>query len=226
MKITAVIPVFNEKHSIGNLVLKAKQYCNDVIVVDDGSTDKTADILKTLGCKYVLHADNQGQGAATRTGVNVALRLGADIIVTLDGDGQHSPDNIPLLLKPVLDNTADVVVGSRIAQLQGVPEYRKLGIDFITWLYNVGSQYKLSDSLLCLRVFKSEVLRNIQIEENRFGFCPEMLIKIRQKGYRIKDIPINCIYHDDYSLNSTYSPVRLGLILMRKTIKWRIKIEH
>jgi glycosyltransferase involved in cell wall biosynthesis len=219
-----VIPVYNEESAITKVVKETKKYCDQVVVVDDCSDDGTAEVVSNLGVEYRRHDVNKGQGASTRTGIIAALSLGADIIVTIDGDGQHDPSYIPLLLEHM--TTADVVIGSRFLEPSTTPEYRKFGIKVLTWLYNIGSKQKLTDSLLCLRAFKSSILRSIEIEEDGFGFCPEMLIKIRKKGFVIKEVPISCTYHEDYKQNSTFSPVKLASILAYKILVWRIKIEY
>src|SRR4030042_149553 len=114
MKVTAVIPVYNEENTIARVVRETQCYCDEVIVVDDCSTDKTPQIIQELGIKYALHGKNYGAGAATRTGILMALKFNADIVVTIDGDGQHNPKEIPMLLAPFKShNNVGIVVGSR-----------------------------------------------------------------------------------------------------------------
>ena len=113
MKIVAVIPAYNERGEIEAVVRAVQKYCDAVIVVDDGSSDGMRFVVDELGVNFVRHPVNKGQGAATRTGIKLALELGADIVITLDGDGQHDPDQIPQLLNRMRETNADVVVGSR-----------------------------------------------------------------------------------------------------------------
>ncbi len=227
MKTIAVIPVYNESESIADVVRETRKYCDDVVVVDDCSSDKTAEILRGLNITIATHHINKGQGAATRTGIFTALSLGADVIVTLDGDGQHDPSQIPLLLTAIADKDTDIVIGSRFSPQHptSIPAYRKFGASVITWVFNVGHKQKLSDSLLCFRAFKRSVLTSITIEEDGFGHCPELLLKAIHKGFKIVEIPANCFYHKDYKRNSTFSPVKLASILIWKIIQWRIRIE-
>lgn len=224
MKVVAVIPVCNEEKSIVSVVRQTQKYCDEVIVVDDSSTDRTPQILRELGFKHILHKENKGVGAATRTGVLRALEQGADVVVTLDGDGQHNPSDIPYLLREM--GSSDITIGSRfIKQQLGVPAYRSFGIGIVTWLYNFGNKNKVTDALCCLRAFSSESLKAIGIQESGFGFSTETLIKARKRRLRITEVPVNCIYHKDYKQNSVFNPVKLGLILALKTIYWRIKLN-
>ena len=225
MKVIAVIPAYNKEKFIADVIRETKRYCDDIIIVDDGSTDKTTEVAKRMGFKTIKHSTNMGVGAATRTGIVTALDCGADIIVTIDGDGQHVPSDIPKLLA-ALDNDTDIVTGSRFLGTKGVPAYRQFGIKVLRFCYNFGSKNKLSDNLFCFRVFKSKSLEKIDIVENGFGFCSEMLIKARHMGFKIKEVPANCVYHKKISDNSTFNPIKLGLIIGWKIIVWRLKIEH
>jgi glycosyltransferase involved in cell wall biosynthesis len=153
------------------------------------------------------------------------------VVVTLDGDGQHDPNDIPRLVFEIAQGHADVVVGSRYClnrrrlrdDSETVPMHRSLGIRLITWLYNVGMGSKISDSQCCFRAFRGEVLRNLEIVESGFGFSTEMLMKIRKAGYRIAEVPVRCTYHKDYGKNSTLPPVRHFLEVLWRTLYWRLR---
>ncbi|EHR79127.1 glycosyl transferase [Thermococcus litoralis DSM 5473] len=112
MKTLIIIPAYNEELTIGSVVALAKKY-GDVLVVDDGSKDRTSEIAQKAGAIVIRHEVNKGKGAALKTGFGYALANGYDVIVTIDADGQHNPDEIPLLLKPILEGEADLVIGSR-----------------------------------------------------------------------------------------------------------------
>jgi glycosyltransferase involved in cell wall biosynthesis len=226
VKIIAVIPAYNEALAITEIVKKTLEYCDDIVVVDDCSIDKTSEVVEKLGIRYIRHSKNQGQGASTRDGIALALSLNPDVVITLDGDGQHRPEQIPLLLSPLVNDEVDMVIGSRFISKTDIPHYRKYGIGIITWFYNLGHNIKVTDSLLCFRAFKRHVLDGFIIKDSGFGFCMEMMIRARQGGFRIKEVPINCVYHKEYDLNSTLDPIRLALILVWKTILWRAKIEY
>lgn len=226
MKTIAVIPTYNEENTIAQVVKDTQNHCDDIIVVDNNSTDKTAvkAYESVVGGIFVFEEYTQGAGAATRKGIGKALELGADIVITLDGDGQHNPAHIPWLLSPFsAEHSPDIVIGSRFwGKGNKIPLYRSFGIKIITWLFNVGAKHKITDSQCGFRAFSRKTLESIGIEENGFGFSIEMLVKARKKGLWIVEVPITCVYHGNLKQNSTLNPIRHGLGVALKTIKWRI----
>jgi glycosyltransferase involved in cell wall biosynthesis len=220
-KIIAVIPAYNEEGFIGKVVSGARRYVDEVIVVDDGSTDDTAGVARVAGARVIKHKTNQGAGKATKTAFAAAKRSRADIVVSLDGDAQHNPDEIPRLLAPILNNKADLVIGSRFLQprLQQMPGYRKFGIDVITFLYNLGSRVRVSDSQCCFRAHTRRLIEALNITEAGFGFSVQVLIQARKKGFTITEVPISTIYH---ARGSTTNPVTHGLGVAFDVIKHRL----
>lgn len=219
----AAIPCFNEGQFISDIVTKALIYVDKVIVVDDGSTDNTAEAAQAAGAEVIRHRERQGAGAATRSAFETAKTSNADILVTLDGDGQHNPDEIPRVLAPVLRNGADLVIGSRFLKPEtNISRYRKFGIDVITWLYNFGSKVRVSDSQSCLRAHSRRLFEAINITEKGFGFSVQVLIKARKKGFVITEVPISCVYH---SQGSSLNPIAHGLGVAFDVIKLRLKNE-
>jgi glycosyltransferase involved in cell wall biosynthesis len=190
-------------------------------VIDDGSTDNTAGAAQAAGAEVIRHKTNQGAGAATKTAFEAAKRRHADILVTLDGDGQHNPDEIPQLLAPILNREADLVIGSRFLRpnLRQMPKYRKFGINVITFLYNLGSKVRVSDSQCCFRAYNHRLIEAVSITEAGFGFSVQVLIQARKKGFTIKEVPISCIYH---SQGSSLNPVIHGLGVAFNVIKHRL----
>lgn len=212
MKIIAVIPCLNEERFIAALVSGALPHVDRVLVVDDGSTDATASVAREAGAEVISHATRRGAGAATRSGFEAAIKLGADIVVTLDGDGQHNPAEIPLLLQPLLQDNADFVIGSRFINHEtNIPAYRKLGVDFITWMYNLGSKVTVTDAQSGFRAHSRKLLKSIAITHDDFSFSVEVLVKARKKGFRIAEVPVTCVYHDR---GSTSNPVLHGFSVM------------
>jgi glycosyltransferase involved in cell wall biosynthesis len=209
MKIIAVIPCLNEANFIGNVVSGAVKFVDRVIVVNDGSKDDTSRIAQSAGAEVISHPYSQGAGAATRSGFETAVKYGADIVVTLDGDGQHNPDEIPLLVQPLLQSRADLVIGSRfIEHSTNIPSYRKFGVDIITWMYNLGSNVKVTDAQSGFRAHSRKLLKSIAITHDNFSFSIEVLVQARKKGFHIQEVPISCLYHDQ---GSTSNPVIHGL---------------
>jgi glycosyltransferase involved in cell wall biosynthesis len=190
-------------------------------VVDDGSTDATPKVARAAGAEVIRHRENQGAGAATKTAFKTAKRKHADIVVTIDGDGQHNPDEIPQLLAPILKGKADLVIGSRFLRprLQQMPRYRKFGIDVITFLYNLGSKLRVTDSQCCFRAQNRRLIEAVNITERGFSFSVQVLIQARKKGFIIKEVPVSCIYH---SQGSNLNPVIHGLGVALNVIKLRL----
>ncbi|MCL5054718.1 MAG: glycosyltransferase family 2 protein [Firmicutes bacterium] len=202
MKISIVIPVYNEEKTVQEMIAKVRQipFGKEIIVVDDGSTDKTAEILHSLqeGSLVLLrHEQNKGKGAALRTGFS---RASGEIIIIQDADLEYNPEDYPALLQPILEGKADVVYGSRFL---GGPHrvlffWHYAGNRFLTLLSNILSNLNLSDMETGYKVFKKEVLNQIKLKSNRFGFEPEFTIKIAKRKMRVYEVPIS-YYGRDYS---------------------------
>ena len=223
MKIIAVIPCLNEAAYIGDVIGKALKHVDRVLVVDDGSGDNTSEVARRAGAEVIRHDRRLGAGAATRTGFLAALREGADIVVTLDGDGQHDANEIPVVIGPVLQGEADLVIGSRFVKpATNMPPYRSVGIDIITRMYNIGSLNKISDSQSCFRSYSRKLLEMVEITRNDFGFSIELLVKARKKGLRIVEVPASCYYHAE---SSTLDPITHGLGVAWSVIKLRAAVE-
>jgi glycosyltransferase involved in cell wall biosynthesis len=224
LKVIAAIPCYNEESYIGNIVAQSLRHVDAVIVVDDGSTDDTARNAEARGASVVRHPANQGPGAAVATGFSAALEAGADVVVTLDGDDQHNPDEIPLLSSLIIKGQADIVVGSRfLGSGCTIPLYRRFGIGVITVLYNLRASGRLRDSQSCFRAYSRRILEEIPLTERGFGFSVEILIRARRRGYRIVEVPISCVYHSDsHSLN----PVYHGLAVAFKVIRLRLRRDR
>lgn len=222
--ITVVIPCYNEVDTIGDIVARAGRHADEVIVADDGSTDGTAFVAREAGAKVVRSNKRQGFGRNVMTGISCALSNGkADIVVTLDGDGQHDPDEIPCVVEYVRQDEADMVIGARFLEKHKIPVYRKCGIKVITWLYNVGHKRKINDAQSCFRAYRRELLEALTFEDGTFGFSTEILVKARKAGFRIREVPIRCIYHRDIRMNSTMNPVAQGVSVAVSTVWWRLR---
>jgi glycosyltransferase involved in cell wall biosynthesis len=196
MKLSVVIPVYNEKTTIEELVdrVKAVKLHKEIIIVDDCSCDGTREIIRRLAddmVSVVLHQRNMGKGAALRTGLRHAT---GDIVVIQDADLEYDPEQYPKLIQPILEGKADVVFGSRFV----TGDYRRVlffwhmvGNKFLTLLSNMLSNMTLTDMETCYKAFKREIFDKIAIEENRFGFEPEITAKIAKLKLRVYETGIS-----------------------------------
>ncbi|HVZ63909.1 MAG TPA: glycosyltransferase family 2 protein [Lacunisphaera sp.] len=199
MKLSVVIPCYNERNTIRAIVdaVRASPIVDkEIIVVDDCSTDGTRDLLRTeiapLVTRIIYHEVNQGKGAALRTGFAAAT---GDAVLVQDADLEYDPQEYPRLLKPIIDNKADVVFGSRFMGAEAhrvVYFWHMVGNRFLTLLSNMCTNLNLTDMETCYKVFRREVLAQIRIEENRFGFEPEITAKVAAlKECRIYEVGIS-----------------------------------
>ncbi len=196
MRLSVVIPVYNEKDYILQIIQRVKDVglAEEIVVVDDCSQDGTRDVLGGLSDPQVrvfFHDRNQGKGAALRTGFS---KTTGDIVIIQDADLEYDPQEYPRLLKPILDGKADVVYGSRFAGGDAhrvVYFWHMMGNKFLTFLSNMCSNLTLTDMETCYKVFRREVLIRITIEENRFGFEPEITAKVAKLKVRIYEVGIS-----------------------------------
>ena len=170
----------------------------------------------------IRHKTRQGAGEATKSCFTEARQRGAHVLVTLDGDGQHNSDEIPRVLAPIFSREADLVIGSRFLEANNeIPRYRKFGINIITWLFNIGSSVKLSDTQSCFRAYGKKALYTVDLRERGFGFSIESLLQARKEGLNIHEVPISCIYHS--ACHST-NPIIHGISVALKVIIHRLKL--
>ncbi len=199
-KIIIVLPAYNEGKVIGKVIAGIrKEGFRDIIVVDDCSADDTLGKAEAAGARVVSQFINRGAGATTKTGIDFALLDGADIIVTMDSDGQHSPKDIKKVIRPILDKRADVVIGSRLLNPEGMPLIRRIA----NWIGNV-STYILfgvwtTDSQSGFKAFSRKAAERIDIKTNRYEFSSEVMSEIGKMRLKFAEVPIKVIY-TDYSL--------------------------
>jgi len=193
MKLSIIIPAYNEEKTISEIIKRVKEQKieveKEIIVVDDGSSDKTSDILKRIkGIKLLKHGRNMGKGRAIRTGLDNAM---GDIVLIQDADLELSPEDYPALLSPLLEKKAEVVYGSRL--LGGKFKKNLLfygGGRFITFLANILYGINITDEPIGYKVFKTDLLRSLNLECERFEFCPEVTAKIAKRGIKIHEVPV------------------------------------
>ncbi len=198
MKLSIVIPCYNEKKTIRSIVdaVRASPVQDkEIVIVDDFSTDGTRDILKSeiapLVSKIVYHDFNQGKGAALRTGFQ---NVTGDVVVVQDADLEYDPQEYPKLMAPIVADRADVVFGSRFSGGEAhrvVYFWHMMGNQFLTLLSNMCTNINLTDMETCYKMFRREIIQKISIEENRFGFEPEITAKVARSGCRIYEVGIS-----------------------------------
>ena len=194
--LSVIIPCYNEQGTIASLIamVQASPWVQEIIVVDDGSQDKSREILEAISdpqVRVIMHTVNQGKGAALRTGFSHAT---SEFVIVQDADLEYDPSEYPLVLEPLLDNRADVVFGSRF--LSGRPHrvlyfWHSLGNRFLTLMSNMFTDLNLTDMETCYKCFRREVIQAIDIEEDRFGFEPEITAKLAKLRLRIYEVGIS-----------------------------------
>jgi glycosyltransferase involved in cell wall biosynthesis len=200
-----VIPAYNEERFIGSVVLKARRFADAVVVVDDGSADATADIAREAGALVERHELNRGKGGALNTGFHRARALGARIVVVLDGDGQHSPEEIPKLVSPIEQGEADMVIGSRYLDRRSeVPSSRVIGHRVITFLTNLATGRQVTDSQSGFRAFSAHAIEVIAFTSRSFSVESEMQFLASQHNLRLVEVPILIRYPDKPKRNVVF----------------------
>ncbi|MDY6965849.1 MAG: glycosyltransferase family 2 protein [Halobacteriota archaeon] len=189
------MPAYNEEVAIGSVVLRARRHVEKVIVVDDGSTDATSKIAELAGAEVIKHERNLGKGAALRDAFEWVRGLDADVLVILDADGQHNPDEIPRLIDPIVNCEADVVVGSRFLRgKHSVPRYRRIGQEVLTFLTNLVTRTKIGDSQSGFRAFSKRAMDSLEFKEMGIGIESQMHRSACDLNLSIKEVPISCRY--------------------------------
>jgi glycosyltransferase involved in cell wall biosynthesis len=217
MKIAA-IPAFNEELAIGSVVLRTRRHVDKVIVIDDGSTDLTAEVAQLAGAEVVSHGKNLGKGAAIKTAFEKAKEYGADCLVLLDGDGQHSPEEIPEILKPLSEGDGDVVIGSRFMDRKSrVPKYRRVGQEVLTAATNLASGRRLTDTQSGFRAFNRRAIETLKFTETGIGIESEMQLSAGETDLGFLEVPISCSYEGE---TSTYGPLYHGLEVLASIVRY------
>ena len=222
--VVAGIPAYNEEKTIARVVLGAQKYAHVVVVCDDGSTDLTGEIAERLGAVVVRHERNAGYGAAMQSLFRRAWALKADVFVTLDGDGQHDPAEIPRLVKPIEDGVAEVVLGSRFMDKNGtadMPTYRQFGVKVITTLANGSGKNGVSDAQSGFRAYSKRAMEQLaSISENGMSASIELLRAVQKSDLKICEVPISCKYADTVGVKtSTENAAKHGIGLLMSLIK-------
>ena len=216
------IPAYNEESYISDVIKKSLLHVDKVVVCDDGSTDNTAKLAKDAGA-IVISQKNQGYGAAIATLFEYTRKENAQIMITLDGDGQHDPNQIPLLIDTIITHNVDVVIGSRfLDDTSKSSGYRKTGIKIITSASNYGTNFKVTDSQSGFRAYSKNAIDAIHPTEQGMAVSTEILLKISNKGLSVAEVPITVSYDGD---TSEQHSVPHGISVLMNTLKY-VSIKH
>jgi glycosyltransferase involved in cell wall biosynthesis len=205
----AAMPAYNEERAIAKMVLGSKKYVDKVLVVDDGSSDATAEIAEALGAHVIKHEVNKGYGAALQSCFTAARDLSADRMVIIDSDGQHNPEEIPNLLKP-MERGIDLVIGSRFCNGNGknVPAYRKIGMRILDTATITAGGINVTDSQSGFRAYGKRAIEKIAIDGNGMSAGSEILLQAKDNNLKVEEVEIKCRY--DIEDTSSENPIGHG----------------
>ena len=202
----ACIPAYNEEGRIGNTVLEVSQYVDQVIVCDDGSSDNTRNEAKSAGAYVIKHQNNLGKGATMKTLFEFAKASNADIMITIDADGQFLPKEIPKLIKPITEQNIDVVIGNRFDDKKEMPKYRKIGNKFLDKITNLAEDLDIKDTQSGFRSYSKLAIDKIEFTADGFGADSEILIDAAKKELRLSEERVTVIYNTG-GRTSTKNPI-------------------
>lgn len=213
----AVIPAFNEEIPIGSVVLQAKKYADWVIVVDDGSSDRTSEVAKMAGAEVIRLDDNTGKAYALLLGLKRARELNCTAAIMMDADGQHISSDIPRLSAPVIKGEVDLVIGSRFINKEGnIPLYRMAGQKTLNFLSNFGTGHRVSDTQSGFRVLSRKALDNLDFKSDGYNVESDMIAHFISKGLVILEMPIYVRY--DVPNRHKKNPVSHGFGVMSRLV--------
>ncbi|MFH0935768.1 MAG: glycosyltransferase family 2 protein [Candidatus Omnitrophota bacterium] len=199
MKACVLIPTFNEAGAIGGLIEKIRQHDLSVIVVDDGSRDNTSVIAREKGAVVLRNPANEGKGASLKKGFGFALEQNYDAVITMDGDGQHRPDDIPYFMRLAQYSQSGIFIGNRMSRAANMPLLRLLTNKFMSWLISAIAKQKIPDTQCGFRLIKKEVLERLKLRTSKYETESEILIKAARAGFKIESVPIKSVYSGEKS---------------------------
>jgi len=207
------MPAYNEEKYIGSIVMLVKQYAAEVIVVDDGSIDRTAKVAALAGATVIRHGENKGYGAAIQGIIFEAKKKNADILVIIDADAQHNPEEIPALINAVSEGY-DLVIGSRKMQTQSdIPAFRRFGQRVLLFFTNILSGEKMSDTESGFRAYSRKAMTELELKEKGMAISAETVSAATAKGLSVTEVPISVTYTKD---GSTMNPVKHGMGVLNR----------
>ncbi|MFA5356138.1 MAG: glycosyltransferase family 2 protein [Candidatus Omnitrophota bacterium] len=200
MKICVIIPTYNEAGAIAGIINKVRQQELDAVVIDDGSRDMTSQIARDNGAIVLRNNKNEGKGASLIKGFNYALNSAdCDAVITMDGDGQHLPEEIPYFTRVAKYSNSGIIIGNRMLKKSNMPSVRVITNKFMSWLISLIAKQNIPDTQCGFRLIKKEVLEKITLNTSKYESESEILIKASRMGYKIESVPIKTIYNGEKS---------------------------
>ncbi len=219
-----VIPAYNAAKSVGEVIRSSRQFVADIVVIDDGSVDDTASVARAAGAEVVSHPQNRGKGAALKSGFAYALKHGYDVVITLDADGQHLPQEIPKFLRSRGETGADLIIGGRSHLFDQMLPRRRLANRFSAWSIAKASGTGITDSQSGFRLYSANLLRSVKLRTDGFDLESEVIVHAGRGGFKVITTPIDLGFVDGLS-TSHYKPLmdtlRIAWTVFRARIFWR-----
>jgi len=217
MKICIVIPTYNEAQAIGNLIRKIQQQELEVVVIDDGSQDNTSKIAKDNGAIVLRNEDNQGKGASLVRGFQYALESGSDAVITMDGDGQHLPSEIPYFIRLAEYSNSGILIGNRMSGRKNMPSLRVITNKLMSGLISFVAGQRIPDTQCGFRLIKRGVLEKINLKTSKYETESEIIIKAARLGFKIESVPIKTVYSGEKSqINPFIDTLRFIKFIVRE----------
>jgi len=220
MNICIIIPGYNESRTIGQVVSNARKIVEHVIVIDDASKDNTAQIAHASGAIVLRHEINKGKGAALKTGFQYAIEHNFDAVITMDSDGQHDTNDIPVFLEAYKEMGSGIIIGTRMSDISTMPFIRRLTNKLTSSIGSLIARQKIEDSQSGFRLITCDVLRSVKLESDRYEMESEILIKSSKAGFRIRSVPIRTIYGQEKSKINPIRDTYRFLRLLFRSLRW------
>ncbi|MFH0738653.1 MAG: glycosyltransferase family 2 protein [Candidatus Omnitrophota bacterium] len=222
MKACVVIPTYNEAKAISGLIEQIRKQGLDVLVVDDGSSDNTTKLARQVGGVVLINQNNQGKGASLIKGFNYALSHGYDVVITMDGDGQHLPVDIPYFIRMAKDSKSGLIIGNRMLKAHRMPRLRLITNMFMSWVISKVAGQSIPDTQCGFRLLKKEVIEKLSLGTFKYETESEIIIQTSRLGFKIESIPVKTVYAGEKSqINPFIDTLRFFRLILREL--WTIK---